>query len=104
MLRQGSADDAIAWARHGGEYEREEEGRHMETGLFDGYGDTGRASTRWRRDFYISPDELRVLGTGEAVVWVAPLGRNKRRIERVRIAPPTPPKALPAPAQARRAA
>lgn len=88
LLRQGSAEDALAWARHGGEYEREELSRHLDSTLFGGFGDTGRAATRWRRDFYVSPDELRVLGTGEAVVWAAPLGRQPRRIERVRVAPP----------------
>lgn len=88
LLRQGSAEDALAWARHGGEYEREELSRHMDNTLLGGFGDTGRASTRWRREFYVSPDELHVLGTGEAVVWMAPVGRQPRWIGRVRVAPP----------------
>jgi hypothetical protein len=46
------------------------------------------ATTRWRRDFYVPPEELRALGTGEAVVAVAPAGRQPRRLERVRVAPP----------------
>jgi hypothetical protein len=104
VLRQGSSEDAMTWARHSVEYEREEVGPHMETGFFGGYDDTGRAPTRWRRDVYVSPDELRVLGTDEAVVWAPPLGRNKRRSDRVRIAPPTPPRALPATARLSQAA
>ena len=87
LLQQRSHENAQAWARHGGEFEREEWSRH-----FDGAGEKSW-STRWRREFYVSPDELRVLGTGEAVVWIAPVGREKRWIGRVRIAPP---RALPA--------
>ena len=87
LLQQRSHENAQAWARHGGEFEREEWSRH-----FDGAGEKSW-STRWRREFYVSPDELRVLGTGEAVVWIAPVGRQKRWIGRVRIAPP---RALPA--------
>ena len=96
MLRQGSHEDARAWAQHAGEYEREDVSRRLENG-WGGDKDTGQASTHWKREFYVSPDELRVLGTGDAVVWVAPLGRQKRRIERVRVAPPPAPLALPAP-------
>jgi hypothetical protein len=88
LLRQGSGDDALAWARHLGQYEREELARHLDSGLFRGLGDTGRATTRWRREFYVPPEELRALGTGEAVVAVAPVGRQPRRLERVRVAPP----------------
>jgi hypothetical protein len=91
LLRQGSGDDALAWARHPGQYEREELSRHLDRGLFRGLGDTGRATTRWRRDVYVSPDELRALGTGEAVVAVAPIGRQPRRLERGRVARPGPP-------------
>jgi len=70
LLQQRSAEDATARARHGGEYEREEWNR-----TYDHAGERS-CSTRWRRDFYVSPDDLRVLGTGDAVVWVAPLGRQ----------------------------
>ncbi len=90
LLRQGSAEDARAWARHGGEYKYEDLSRHVEYAWPFGDRDTGRATTRWRREFYVSPDELHVLGTGEAVVWIAPVGRAKRWIGRVRIAPARP--------------
>jgi len=100
LLRQGSDEDARAWARHLGQYEREDLARHLDTRPFGGLGDSGRATARWRRDFYVSPDELHALGTGEAVVWVAPLDRRPRRLERVRIAPPRPPSPAAAPALA----
>jgi hypothetical protein len=84
LLRQGSAEDALAWARHGGELEREELSRRT-----DGWGrDLGEGYARWRRDFYVRPQELQALGTGEAIVQVAPLGGRPRRLERVKMARP----------------
>jgi hypothetical protein len=88
LLRQGSAEDALAWARHLGQYEREERSRRLEATWLGGERDTGVATTRWRREFYVPPEELRALRTGEAVVAVAPVGRAAGRLERVRIAPP----------------
>jgi hypothetical protein len=95
LLRQGSDEDALAWARHLGQYEREEAARHLGPRLFGGLGDSGRATAHWRRAFYVPPDELHALGTGEAVVWVAPLDRRPRRLERVRLAPPRAPGPTP---------
>jgi hypothetical protein len=91
VLRQGSAEDALAWARHLGELEREEVSRRLEAGggLFGGgERDTGEYTTRWRRDFHVRPEELQALGTGEAVVHVAPVVQRRRRLERVRVALP----------------
>jgi hypothetical protein len=86
LLRQGSAPDAAAWAKHLGQYEREELSRQL-----DDYGASlGRNLTRWRADFYVSPDELRTLRTGEAVLSVAPLHRTPRRLTAVRLAHPPP--------------
>src|SRR5687768_6785797 len=96
MMRQSSNEDARAWAEHAGEYEREDVSRRLESG-WGGDKDTGISTTHWRRDFHVSPDELRVLGVGDAVVWVAPVGRGQRRIERVRVAPPRALRMLPAP-------
>ena len=48
LLRQGSDEDALAWARHLGRYEREEVSRHLDTAPFGGLGDSGRASARSR--------------------------------------------------------
>jgi hypothetical protein len=84
LLRQGSAEDAQAWARHAGELEREELSRRT-----DELGrDVGEGYTRWRPEFYVRPAELQALGIGEAVVDVAPVLSRKRRLERVRIAQP----------------
>jgi hypothetical protein len=88
LLRQESADDALAWARHLGQYEREERSRRLEATWLGGERDAGVATTRWRRDFYVPPEELRALGTGESVVAVARVGRAPRRLERARVAPP----------------
>lgn len=84
LLRQGSAEDSDRWARHLGQFEREELSRQVD----DRGASAGRHYVRWRSDFYVSPDELRVLGTGEAVVAVAPLGRSSRRLDWVRVAQP----------------
>jgi hypothetical protein len=93
LLRQGSAEDALAWARNGGELEREELSRRT-----DGWGrDLGEGYVRWQRDFHVRPEERQVLGTGEAVLQVAPVGGRGRQLERVRIAQPRVGGAQPAP-------
>jgi hypothetical protein len=84
LLRQGSAEDAFAWARHGGELEREELSRRTDS---EGR-DLGEGYVRWQRDFHVRPEELQVLGTGEAVVQVAPIGGTRGQLDRVRIAQP----------------
>jgi type IV secretory pathway TraG/TraD family ATPase VirD4 len=89
LLRQQSSDDALAWARHLGELEREEVSRRFEpAGFFGGTQDTGQYATHWRRDYHVRPEELQALGTGEAIVQVAPVVEPRRRLERVRIAQP----------------
>jgi hypothetical protein len=89
LLRQQSAEDALAWARHLGELEREEVSRRFEpVGFFGGTQDTGQYQTHWRRDYHVRPEELQALGTGEAIVQVAPVVQRRRRLERVRIAQP----------------
>jgi hypothetical protein len=88
LLRQGSADDARAWARHAGEHEREELTRQLDYGLLLGGPETARASVRWQRDFNVQPDELQVLRTGDAVVDLTAIVGQRRVIERVRIARP----------------
>ena len=89
LLRQQSAEDALAWARHLGELEREEISRRFEPGgWFGGERDTGQYQTHWRRDYHVRPEELQALGTGEAIVQVAPVVERRRRLERVRIAQP----------------
>ncbi len=86
VLRQGSAEDAATWARTLGRYEREELSRHTdETGV-----DLGRATARWRPEYHVGPDALQALGTGEAVVAVAPLGGRPGRLERILVAAPPP--------------
>ncbi len=84
VLRQGSADDADQWARILGQYDREELARATD----DLGRSTGSGSARWRRDWYVPPDELRVLGTGEAIVSVAPVHGQPPRLERVLVAQP----------------
>jgi type IV secretory pathway TraG/TraD family ATPase VirD4 len=86
LLRQGSSEDALAWARHVGELEREELSRRTD----DRGNDRGEGYARWRRDFYVRPEELQVLGTGEAIVHVAPMQGRPRRLDRVKIAQPPP--------------
>lgn len=49
----------------------------------------GAGSTRWVRDYQVQPEDLMVLGPGDAIVEVAALGLNKPRLERVRLAEPT---------------
>lgn len=89
LLRQQSHPDSLAWAYHIGEFEREELSRRLEPGGFgQGERDTGDWSTRWRRDFYVRPEELQALATGEAIVQVAPVIERRRRLERIRIAQP----------------
>jgi hypothetical protein len=89
LLRQQSSEDALAWARHLGELEREEISRRFEPGgLFGGTRETGQYQTHWRRDYHVRPEELQALGTGEAIVQVAPVIQRHRRLERVRIAHP----------------
>jgi len=78
------AHPAEQWARINGQYEREELARSTD----DLGRSTGTGSARWRRDYYVSPDELRVLGTGEAIVSVAPVHQQPRRLERVLVAQP----------------
>jgi Type IV secretion-system coupling protein DNA-binding domain/FtsK/SpoIIIE family len=96
LLRQQTAEDALAWARHLGELEREELSRRLEPGGWFGSSerDTGAWSTHWRRDFHVRPEELQALGTGDAILHVVPLGRAARRLERLRVARPAP---LPTP-------
>jgi hypothetical protein len=84
VLRQSSAEDAEGWARILGREQREELSRHL-----DDRRDLGSGSTRWVRDFRVQPEDLMQLGPGDAVVQVAALGRNKPRLERVRVAQPT---------------
>jgi len=84
VLRQGSADDADQWARIIGQFDREELARATD----DLGRSTGSGSARWRRDWYVSPDELRVLGTGDAIVSVAPVYGQSPRLERVLVAQP----------------
>lgn len=81
VLRQGSHEDAQAWALALGQVQREELSRRIENGR-----DRGDGSTQWRRDFRVQPEDLAVLEPGEAVVQVAPLGRGKARLERMRLA------------------
>jgi len=69
VLRRGPADDADQWARILWQYDREELARTTD----DLGRSTGSGLARWRRDWYVPPDELRVLGTGEAIVSVAPV-------------------------------
>jgi hypothetical protein len=83
VLRQGSHEDAEHWDYALGQVQREELSRK----LLDGK-DRGEASTQWRRDFRVQPEDLFVLGPGEAVVQVAPLGRGKERLQRVKLAEP----------------
>src|SRR5207302_11185566 len=84
VLRQSSAEDAEAWARILGREQREELSRWLDDGR-----DMGSGATRWVRDFRVQPEDLTQLGPGDAVVQVAALGRNKPRLERVRLAHPT---------------
>jgi hypothetical protein len=84
VLRQASADDAEAWARVLGNVRQEELSRRV-----DGGKDAGGGSTRWVRNYQVQPEDLMVLGPGDAIVQVAALGRNKPRLERVRLAEPT---------------
>lgn len=96
LLRQQSYPDALAWARHLGELEREELSRRIEpAGFGGGERDVGIWSTRWRRDFRVRPEELQALATGETIVHVAPVIARRPRIERVRIAQPRGPGAAP---------
>jgi len=83
VLRQSSAEDAEAWARVLGREQREELSRWL-----DDRRDLGSGATRWVRDFRVQPEDLTQLGPGDAVVQVAALGRNKPRLERVRLAQP----------------
>jgi hypothetical protein len=85
VLRQGSAEDAETWARTFGRYEREELSRQTD----DAGAGLGRSSARWKSEYYVGPDELRVLGTGEAIVSVASVGGHRGRLERVLIAAPS---------------
>jgi hypothetical protein len=86
VLRQGSHEDARAWAYTLGEVQREELSRRIEDGR-----DWGGGSTHWRRDFRVQPEDLSVLGPGDAVVQIAPLGQSSARLERVRLARPKSP-------------
>src|SRR5439155_196145 len=60
LLRQQASEDALAWARHLGEFEREELSRRLEPGGLFGGGerDTGQHQTHWRRDYHVRPEEL----------------------------------------------
>jgi TraM recognition site of TraD and TraG len=84
LLRQGSFDDAQRWARHLGQFEREELSRQVD----ERGRSAGRHHARWRSEFYVAPETLRVLATGEAVLATAPIGRAGRRLEGVRVASP----------------
>ena len=82
VLRQGSARDAERWAGELGQYEREEASR-----LVDGRGRSlGQEYRRWQRVDYVSASALRALGTGDAILSVAPLGHLPRRLEALRVA------------------
>jgi TraM recognition site of TraD and TraG len=84
VLRQGSNEDAELWARTIGRYRREDLTRQL-----DGTSDTGRGYARWIRDYEVPPDELRALGTGEAILAREPVGgRRGRSIEPVVLARP----------------
>ena len=89
LLRQQSHPDALAWARHLGELEREEVSRRIElAGFGGGARDVGAWSTHWRRDYYVRPEELQALATGDAILQVAPVVNRRCRLERIRIAQP----------------
>jgi hypothetical protein len=84
VLRQGSTRDAEEWAKHLGRYQREAVSR-----LVDDRGRSlGRHQARWQSEPNVAADHLRLFGTGDAVVAVAPLGEQPARLERVRVARP----------------
>jgi hypothetical protein len=74
-----SAEDALAWTRHLGEPGREELSRRFERAdWFGGTQEAGPYPTHGRWDFHVRPEELQALGTGEAIVQVAPVVRRCR--------------------------
>jgi len=96
VLRHGSHADAEAWAHALGQVQREELSRRLVDGK-----DRGEGSTHWQRDFRVQPEDLAVLGPGEAVVHVAPLGRGAERLVRVRLAEPQPSTGIDRPGEVR---